>query len=424
MWKIMGHRGLRLIFLANMISMLGSGLNASAVIWHIFQQTHSEMNLAFLVVLQTVPAMLLLPFSGVVIDREDRRRMIMALDVLRGLVILCVTILVFTHQVKLWHLYLMNMLVAAGFWMFWPTITALIQELTPDSEIVHSNTFLMAGVQGGWLIAGAIVGFLYNRIGLGGILAIDVLTYVASFLLYFGVRKGKHIVARPAHALAHLEGIGGAVSRYVHELQEGFQYLHARPAVVLLGMSWALFLGAMLTQGVVTAPLSDRILHAGAIGYGRLNGAWGVGAFLSAIFAARFIFKFTSRATVTMAMAALALGMFVAPFSGMEWIAVGFFLIMGTARGLGGIAITSSMMESVPKHMMGRVQNTFFFVGTLLQLVMGTLVGAVAYRTSLTAAFAIIGLVYVTASLLTVVPVKRGSAEAEAAQATEPVEIS
>src|SRR5437879_1616087 len=262
MWKILEHRGLRLIFLANMISMLGSGLNASAVIWHIFQQTQSEMNLALLVVLQTVPAMLLLPFSGVVIDREDRRRMVMALDVPRGLVILYVTVLVFTHQAKTWHVYLMNMLVAAGFWMFWPTITALIQELTPDSEFVHSNTFLMAGVQGGWLIAGAIVGFLYNHICLGGILTIDVMTYVASFLLYLGVRKGKHLVERPAHKLAHLEGIGGAISRYVHELSEGFHYLRAKPAVVMLGMSWALFLGAMLTQAVVTAPLSDRILHA------------------------------------------------------------------------------------------------------------------------------------------------------------------
>jgi DHA3 family macrolide efflux protein-like MFS transporter len=418
----MGHRGLRLIFIANMISMLGSGLNASAVIWHIFQQTRSEMNLAYLVVLQTVPAMLLLPLSGVVIDREDRRRMVMTLDVLRGIVIACVTALVFTHQVKLWHLYLMNMLVAAGFWMFWPTITALIQELTPDSEIVHSNTFLMAGVQGGWLIAGAIVGFLYNHIGLGGILLIDVLTYVASFLLYFGVRKGKHVVERPLHALAHLEGIGGAVSRYVHELQEGFEYLRARRSVVLLGISWSLFLGAMLTQGVVTAPLSDRILHAGAVGYGRLNGAWGIGAFLSALFAAKFIFKFSARSTVAMAMAALALGMFVAPFSGMEWIAVAFFLIMGTARGLGGISITSSMMESVPKYMMGRVQNTFFFVGTLLQLLLGTVVGLVAYRYSLTGAFAIIGLVYVTASALAVIPVAPVPATIDLPEA-EPAEL-
>ena len=42
----------------------------------------------------------------------------------------------------------MNTLVAAGFWMFWPTITALIQELTPEGEFVHSNTFLLAGIQG------------------------------------------------------------------------------------------------------------------------------------------------------------------------------------------------------------------------------------------------------------------------------------
>ena len=48
----------------------------------------------------------------------------------------------------------MNTLVAAGFWMFWPTITALIQELTPGEEFVHSNTFLLAGIQGGWLLAG------------------------------------------------------------------------------------------------------------------------------------------------------------------------------------------------------------------------------------------------------------------------------
>ena len=85
----------------------------------------------------------------------------------------------------------MNTLVAAGFWMFWPTITALIQELTPEGQFVQSNTFLLAGVQGGFLIAGAIVGFIYDHIGLGGVLILDVSTYVVSFLCYFAVRKGK-----------------------------------------------------------------------------------------------------------------------------------------------------------------------------------------------------------------------------------------
>src|SRR6202162_5085154 len=90
-------------------------------------------------------------------------------DPARGVCILAVTVLAFLHRVQVWQLYLMNTLVAAGFWMFWPTITALIQELTPEGEFVQSNTFLLAGIQGGWLIAGALVGFVYEHIGLGGV---------------------------------------------------------------------------------------------------------------------------------------------------------------------------------------------------------------------------------------------------------------
>jgi len=181
---ILQKPGLRFVFLANLVSMLGSGMNSAAVAWFILQTTHSEIALGMFAVLQTLPALVLLPFTGVLIDREDRRRLVMVLDVARAVVILVVAILAFKGKVKVWEVYLMNMLVAAGFWMFWPTITALIQELTPGEEVVHANTFLMAGVQGGWLIAGSIVGFVYNHIGLGGVLLIDVSTYVVSFLCY------------------------------------------------------------------------------------------------------------------------------------------------------------------------------------------------------------------------------------------------
>ena len=170
MRAILGQRPLRFVFAANVISMLGSGMNSAAVAWYILQATHSEMALGTFAVLQTVPAMLMLPFTGVIIDREDRRRLVMWLDAVRGVIIAVVAILAFQHRVQVWQLYLMNTLVAAGFWMFWPTITALIQELTPDGQFVQSNTFLLAGVQGGWLIAGSVVGFMYDHIGLGGVL--------------------------------------------------------------------------------------------------------------------------------------------------------------------------------------------------------------------------------------------------------------
>jgi MFS family permease len=190
-------RPLRFIFAANVISMLGSGMNSAAVAWYVLQATHSEAALGTFAVLQTIPAMLMLPFTGVLIDREDRRRLVMWLDSVRALIIATVAYLAFRHRVQVWELYLMNTLVAAGFWMFWPTITALIQELTPEGQFVQSNTFLLAGVQGGWLMAGGLVGFLYNHLGLSGVLMIDVSTYVVSFCCYLAVRKGRHVVLKP-----------------------------------------------------------------------------------------------------------------------------------------------------------------------------------------------------------------------------------
>src|SRR5438067_7593838 len=199
-----GNRPLRFVFAANLVSMVGSGMNSAAVAWYILHATHSEIALGTFAVLLTLPAMLMLPFTGVIIDREDRRRLVMLLDATRAVIILAVSILAFAGRAKVWELYLMNTLVAAGFWMFWPTITALIQELTPGEEFVHANTFLLAGIQGGWLIAGSIVGFVYNHIGLGGVLLIDFSTYVVSFLCYFAVRKGRHVVPRPSELRADI----------------------------------------------------------------------------------------------------------------------------------------------------------------------------------------------------------------------------
>src|SRR6202140_2586984 len=232
MRAILGQRPLRFVFAANVISMLGSGMNSAAVAWYILEATHSEMALGTFAVLQTIPAMLMLPFTGVIIDREDHRRLVMWLDALRALIILTVAILAFMDKARIWELYLMNTLVAAGFWMFWPTITALIQELTPGEEFVDANSFLLAGIQGGWLIAGSIVGFVYNHIGLGGVLLIDFSTYLASFLLYLGVRKGRHVVPRPAELRADIIAAETALERFVREMREGLDFLRGHRPVV------------------------------------------------------------------------------------------------------------------------------------------------------------------------------------------------
>jgi MFS family permease len=413
--SILQKRSLRYVFAANLVSMLGSGMNAAAVAWFVLKATHSEMALGTLAVFQTLPAMLMLPFTGVIIDREDRRRLVMMLDAARAIIILVVSVLAFRGTVRVWELYLMNTLVAAGFWMFWPTITALIRELTPGEEFVHANTFLLAGVQGGWLIAGSIVGFVYEHIGLGGVLLIDFSTYVVSFLCYFAVRKGRHVIPRPAEIRSDIIAAESQVGRFRREMKEGIEFLRQHRSVVFLGMSWALFLGAMTTGIVVTAPLSDHVFHAGATGYGWLNAGWGVGAFLSALYAPRVIAEVGSRRSIALSMGLLAISAMLAPYSIVLAVAVAIYGVMGSARGVSGVAMNTSLMEQVPDHFMGRVQNIFYFFGTGLQVALGLIVGAAAHNISLGMGFAIIGLVYALAFVSSTWPINAPAAAATSA---------
>jgi MFS family permease len=393
MKSLVSNRQLRLLFAANLVSMFGSGMNASAVNWYILQTTHSEQLLGLLVVAQAVPSLLLMPFSGVVVDREDRRHVVMFLDAARALLILTVALLALHGSVRVWELYVMSILVSMGFWVFWPTITALLQELTPEAQFAESNAILLAGFQGGFLMSGAIVGFLYERIGIGGILLIDLSTYVFSFSCYLTLRKGRQTAAvQTSHRIDH------PVGRFLHEAHEAVVFVWGRRSLAFMGLTWALFVAAMMVTTVVTAPISDRIIHAGAVGYGWMTAAWGIGAFASTFYAARCMALFGWRKTIPAAMLILAASLYSVPFSVGIAMAAGCYLVAGVGRGIGGIALSSSIMEIVPKHFMGRVSTLFSIAAIVLQVTFAPLVGHVAQNIGLAPAIYIIGSLYFLAA--------------------------
>src|SRR5664279_1781867 len=400
MREMLQHRGMRLLVAANLISMIGSGMNAAAVIWYILQATHSEVSLGLLVALQTLPSLLLLPFTGVLIDREDRRHLMMWLDLCRGLVILVVAALALTHQVRVWHVYGMTILVSVGFWMFWPTINALVQELSPESKLLDSNSLMLAAVQGGWVLAGAIVGFVYNKIGLGGILLLDCATYAVSIACVYHVRRGRVTVSPQQPQAGDKAPPATAVARYMHELMEGIRYVHSNRRVRLLGMAWALFIAGMMTQGVISAPLSDRILHRGAVGYGWINAGWAFGAFTSMFFASQFIRRNGAHRSVVLTMCVIGAALLFLPQIPWIILTVPIYFLMGSGRGVGGIAIQSEMMEMVPKHFMGRTQNTFFFLASALQIITAMIAGEAAHRNGLQYGFYVVAAMYAGAAFM------------------------
>ena len=213
------------------------------------------------------------------------------------------------------------------------------------------------------------------------------------------------MVLRPAELHSDIVAAESAFAKFFREMREGMQFLRGHREIVTLGLSWALFLSAMMTGVVVTAPLSDQVFHRGAVGYGWLNFGWGTGAFVSAFYAPRFIRKFGARRSIAISLGALTILMIAAPTMPFLALAVVIYALMGSGRGITGVAMNTSLMEQVPQHFMGRVQNTFYAAGTALQVLQSYLVGAVA-QANLIAGFSVIGLVYAVGFISATWPVR------------------
>ena len=178
---------------------------------------------------------------------------------------------------------------------------------------------------------------------------------------------------------------------------------------------------------MITAPFSERILKSGAVGYGWLNAGWATGACMSAFYTPALIRGAGHRRAVGISMALLGVSLISLPSVGAHVrgsfsvasvtvgmalvVCVAVYCLMGCCRALGGVAITSAMMEMVPKHFMGRVQNTFYFLGTLLQLGFSFAVGMLAHTRGLAEGFAIVGAIYLLACLAGSWPVRESPLE-------------
>jgi hypothetical protein len=101
----------------------------------------------------------------------------------------------------------------------------------------------------------------------------------------------------------------------------------------------------------------------------------------------------------------LAVLMTSAPMMPFFALAVAVYALMGSGRGITGVAMNTRLMEQIPQHFMGRVQNIFYFGGTLLQVFESYLVGAMAER-SLIAGFSVIGSVYAVGFISATWPVR------------------
>jgi MFS family permease len=404
--------GFPFFFVAMLVSLFGTGMNFAGVTWYVLGATHSTVKVSWVVILVTLPGLVVPPFGGVLIDRVDRRYLGITIDATRAVIVLGTAALAYAGHLALWELYSMVLLLGVGFAIYWSTANALIQELVPQENLITANATVLIAVQGGMAAAGALVGFIYERAGLAGILGIDGTTYLISAICLLLLRQGycapreiqkaglvsasPTIEAPPEMSeptLMRTEGAEPGISGVFADIAEGLTYLRQQPRVMALGFTYACMMAGVISANVLVVALAKDLLSAGATGYGYIEMGWAGGAIAGGL-AVGAVARKNPYGVLILALATLAVGHTLFPFVRLLAVAIAMNALFGFCRALGGVLTQSSILAAVPRRLMGRTQSAFAVIATILQVGMSYALGSFAEHFTLSIAFLLLGAIY------------------------------
>lgn len=229
--------GLMIVLGGQAVSILASSMTGFALSIWVFQRTSSATSLGIMQTAFVLPYLLVIPLAGVLVDRYNRKLMMMVSDIAAGLGTLTILVLYLTGNLEVWHFYLVNTIIGLGNAFQWPAYSAAITTMVPKEQYGRANGMMSLVQAGPGIIAPLLAGALLPAIGLVGILLIDI----GSLLLAIGALLLVH-VPQPTKTLE------GQASRgnLIHEAAFGFKYILKRPplrAYVILLFIANLFLG-------------------------------------------------------------------------------------------------------------------------------------------------------------------------------------
>ncbi len=254
------------IWTAQQVSLVGSQVAQFALVWWLTATTGSATVLATATLVAVLPQIVLSPIAGALVDRWDRRRVMIVADFLIAMVSLFLAVLFITGKIQIWHVYLVMFARAAGGAFHGQAMAASISLLVPKEQLAR-----IAGLNqimnGGTNIASPAIGaFLLAILPLSGVMFVDVATAAVGIVPLFFIP-----VPSPRRSQV---STGFSVWK---DMQEGIRYVRAWPALVLM-IAMALLIKLALTPAFSLLPLLVKNhFHGGPAQLGAFEGLFGVG---------------------------------------------------------------------------------------------------------------------------------------------------
>jgi MFS family permease len=355
-----GMQGLFIIWLGQMISGIASSITAVALPIWIFSITDSGTSVALLEFFFFSSYLLSVLFAGILIDRSDRKVMMLMYDLLSFLALVVLLVLQTAGILQVWHLYVASIFQGIGYAFQAPSYAAAITTMVPRQQYVRANGLMSLLYDVPGIFGPVLAGVAYGVIGLSGIIAINLSALVISI----GILLFVEIPATPQTAEGELSH-----TRFLSEAIYGIKYILERPG--LLGLELIFFTGNLFTGIAMSgAALYPMILLKTGNNTELLGTLQSAGA-LAAVVAAIFL---TTWAGLKRPARAIILGWILSSLIGLTLLGIGqVFLIWLIAIIVDSIfdpvvnvAMDSFLQTKVPPDLQGRVFSASDFLAQAL----------------------------------------------------------
>ncbi len=352
-WRALRHRNFRLFVSGQSISLIGTWMTRVATSWLVWRLTHSAFLLGLVGFTGQILTFVLAPFAGVLIERMDRRKLLVWTQALAGLQSLAMAGLTLANIITIKEIIALSVLQGLINAFDMPGRQSFLVQMVEDKQDLSNAIALNSSmVNGARLIGPALAGIVISLVGEGWCFLIDGVSYIAV------------IISLVMMVVTPLQIKRASVSMLV-QLEEGWTYVSTFRPIRSILLLFALLSFMGWPYAVLLPIFASQVLHGGAHTLGFLTGASGVGALTSAVSLAlrKSVLGLTSMIRVAAAM--FGAGLILFGLSHWLWLSMLLMLIVGYGM-MQGLAASNTVIQTlVPEDKRSRVMSyyTMAFVG-------------------------------------------------------------
>ncbi len=352
-WRALRHPNFRLFFGGQSISLIGTWMTRIATAWLVYRLTKSSLLLGTVSFVGQIPTFLLAPLAGVLVDRLDRRRVLLWTQALAMLQSLALAVLTLTHLITIHEVLVLSAFQGVINAFDMPGRQSFMVQMVEDrADLSNAIAINSSMVNLARLLGPSLAGLVIAATNEGWCFLIDGVSYIAVLISLFLMRVQPLVVKR-------------ATSSMIEQLREGWVYVSNFMPIRTILLLFALVSLMGMPYVVLMPVFAGQVLHGGPHTLGFLMGAAGVGALISAL---SLVLRKSVRGLskmIPIAAAAFGVGLVLFGLSRVQWISMVLMTVVGFGMMQGLTASNTIIQTLVPEEMRGRVMSyyTAAFVG-------------------------------------------------------------